>query len=650
MRDGAMETKASGFVNELDGLIGARFGRRQFIQGTLSAAAQWVWPASIDAAESKRDSLLGFQSIPISRSDEVTLPPGYSWEVVSAWGDPVVRGAPEFEDDASQSAATQALQAGMGHDGMAFFPLPFESMSSVSGLLAINYEYVDDHLLFPDGQQNWSAEKVQKSKNAHGIGVLEIRFENGKWEVVRDSKFGRRITADTQFKVTGPAAGHALMQTASDPSGRLVRGTWNNCAHGVTPWNTYLACEENVTPYFLNAAKDTPRLHDRYGVGAKTWGFRWEEFDPRFNAEDHPNEPNRHGWVIELDPYDPTATPVKRTALGRMAHEGATLSITRDGRVAYYMGDDDFRSKFEHIYKFVGTRAFVPDGKYSSNRDVLDDGTLYAAKFHADGTGEWLPLEFGKPGLTSADGFHSQAEVLIDARTAADKVGATYMDRPEWIAVHPSTGETFCTLSNNTARGLGGPVGQADVLGADPANPRGPNPMGHIIRWREADGDSASTHFEWDIFLLCGDPGHADSAKRGERNRGLAFAQPDGLSVDRRGVLWIQTDSSAKNMAQPDWTNIGNNQMLAADSATGEIRRFLTGPIGSEITGVAWTPDERTMFVNIQHPGEPPIEHPGRSDPANPKAISSWPDGAKGGRPRSATIAIRRRDGGIIGA
>jgi uncharacterized protein len=635
--------------NELEKLIRERFSRRQFFHGTLHAAAQWVCLANLKAKESESGSLLSFESIPISRTDEVRVPPGYSWEVVSAWGDPVVAGAPEFKQDASQTAAAQALQAGMGHDGMVFFPLPFGSKSSDHGLLAINYEYLDDHLLFPDGQENWSAEKVQKSKNAHGIGVLEIKLEGGKWLVAKDSKYGRRITADTPFEVSGPAAGHASMQTAFDPIGRIVAGTWNNCAHGVTPWNTYLSCEENVTPYFLNSAREVSRLHDRYGVGGKTWGFRWEEFDERFNAQAHPNEPNRHGWVIELDPFDPSSIPVKRTALGRMAHEGATLSITRDGRVAYYMGDDDFRSKFEHIYKFVSKKAFVPDGKYSSNRDILDEGTLFAARFNADGTGEWLELQFGNSGLTPADGFHSQAEVLIDARTAADKVGATYMDRPEWIAVHPTTREAYCSLSNNSARGQSAPIGQTNPLGPDPANPRAPNPMGHIIRWREADGDSASIRFVWDIFLLCGDPEHADSAKKGGRHCGLAFAQPDGLSFDQRGVLWIQTDSSAKNMAHADWKSIGNNQMLAADPATGEIRRFLTGPVGSEITGITWTPDGCTMFVNIQHPGEPPHEHPARSDPSNPKAISSWPDGSDGGRPRSATIAIRRKDGGVVG-
>ncbi|HZO12914.1 MAG TPA: alkaline phosphatase PhoX, partial [Polyangiaceae bacterium] len=374
----------------------------------------------------------------------------------------------------------------------------------------------------------------------------------------------------------------------------------------------------------------------------------WHEFDARFDAGRHPNEPNRHGWVVEIDPYDPTSKPVKRTALGRMAHEGATVAIARDRRVVVYMGDDDFRSRFEHIYKYVSRRPYMLNGSAKDNDDILDDGTLYAARFDADGTGEWLPLVQGQRGLTQTAGFASQAEVLIDARTAADIVGATYMDRPEWIALHPRSGDVYCTLTNNSSRGTGKPLQRDEPLGADAANPRAPNPMGHIIRWREEGGDPAATRFRWDVFLLAGDPQHEDPNRRSSVDD-VAFAQPDALSFDARGVLWIQTDSSAHNMASEDWNRIGNNQMLAADPRTGEVRRFLTGPVGCEVTGMQLTPDMRTMFVNIQHPGEAPKPHPGRNDPAQPKAHSSWPDGDKGGRPRSATIAIRRHDGGVIG-
>jgi len=595
-------------------------------------------------AGAAENPVLGFTSIPISRDDTISLPPGYIWQVVNAWGDPVVPGAPEFKNDASQSAAEQALQAGMHHDGMHFFPLPRGSRSSSHGLLAVNFEYTDDGLLHQEGMKNWSAEKVQKSKNAHGIGVMEIRLDGDRWTVVRNSPYGRRITADTPFRVKGPSAGHPLMQTAFDPTGQTVLGTWNNCANGMTPWGTYLSCEENVTPYFIAKSGKIPRLLARYGVDATSWGYRWQEFDPRFDSDLHPNEPNRHGWVVEVDPYDPRQTPVKHTALGRMAHENAALAIAPDGRVVYYMGDD---ATFEHIYKFVSAKPHVVDGGFDANRDILDEGTLYAARFDADGTGVWLELTQGKNGLMPEAGFSSQAEVLIDTRTAADVVGATYMDRPEWVAVHPSTKEVFCTLTNNTARGRGAPFGRKEPLGTDAANPRGPNLMGHIIRWREGGSDPTATSFTWDIFVQAGDPAHRDPLKRGTTN--VAFGQPDGLYVDLRGVLWIQTDSAARNMATEDWTGIGNNQLLAADPTTGEIRRFLVGPRGCEITGIVHTPDLCTLFINVQHPGELPLEHPPRNDPKNPKAVSSWPEGPSGGRPRSATIAIRRTDGGMIG-
>ena len=592
-----------------------------------------------------------FTAVPVSREDNVVVPPEYTWQVVNAWGDPIVPGAPDFLPDASQSAEVQAQQAGMFHDGMEYFPLPRGSESSDHGLIAINFEYTDDNLLTPDGMAVWTPEKVQKSKNAHGLGVFEVKLEGGTWKTVRDSRHGRRVTAETPFTIRGPAAGHEWLKTAADPEGKTARGTWNNCATGRTPWGTFLSCEENITPYFVNDSGQIPRLQDRYGVPrtADSWGFRWQEHDERFDAAKHPNEPNRHGWVVEIDPYDPSSTPVKRTALGRMAHEGATVTVARDGRVVVYMGDDDFRSRFEHIYKFVSKKPWVKSGGPAENAAILDEGTLYAARFAADGTGEWLELAPGKNGLTAEAGFPGLAEVVIDARTAADLAGATYMDRPEWVAVHPRTGELYCTLSNNTARGTGKPLHQPDPLGADAANPRAPNLMGHIIRWREQDGDAAATRFAWDIFLQAGDPAHDDPLKRGNVQGEVAFAQPDGLAFDPRGLLWIQTDSSAQNMAGPDWTRLGNNQMLAADPTTGEVKRFLTGPVGCEVTAVQLTPDLRTMFVNIQHPGEAPKAHPGRNDPANPKAYSSWPDGEKGGRPRSATIAIRRKDGGPIG-
>jgi hypothetical protein len=637
--------------NVFDDLVAARIGRRELLGGSLGAAALGFLNGCGLTPGAQGGPLIGFAAIPISRADTVVVPEGYTWQVVNAWGDPIMAGAPPFMSDASQSAAVQAMQSGMFHDGMHFFPLPRGSASSTHGLIGINYEYTDDNLLTTDGMADWSAEKVQKSKNAHGLGVYEARLEDGRWRTVADSRYGRRITADTPFRIRGPAAGHPLMQTAEDPGGTRVRGTFQNCANGYTPWGTYLSCEENFTAYFVNDSGKIPRLQDRYGIPTTKdgWGFRWHEFDERFDAVKHPNESNRFGWVVEFDPYDPNSEPVKHTALGRMAHEGAALSVADDGRVVYYMGDDDYRSKFEHIYKFVSTRPYVKGGGYAENSGVLDEGTLYAGRFNADGSGEWIELVQGRNGLTAERGFPSQAEVLIDARTAGDVVGATYMDRPEWLAVHPLSKEVYVTLSNNTSRGKGKPLHQPDPVGADAANPRAPNLMGHIVRWRETGGDPAATTFRWDVFLQAGEPTHADPLKRGNVKGGVAFAQPDGCHIDARGVLWIQTDSSAQNMAQADWKLIGNNQMVAADPSTGEVRRFLTGPVGCEVTAVQLTPDLRTMFVNIQHPGEAPLAHPGRNDPSRPKAISSWPDGPAGGRPRSATIAIRRKDGAVIG-
>jgi uncharacterized protein len=632
--------------------------RRALIRGASAAsAASWLGflgcgkslppaarPGGAPAAT------LGFTAIPTSRADAVTLPRGYRHEVLSAWGDPVVAGAGAFRPDAD--AAAQAAAAGMGHDGMALFPLPGAAPGGgTRGLLAINYEYTDEGLLHPAGVEPWTADKVAKSKAAHGVGILEVAVEGGKWRVVAGSRYARRLTADTPIALAGPAAGHAWMKTADDVEGRTVRGTFNNCAFGKTPWGTYLTCEENVTPYFVNDAGDIPRHHRRYGVGpgSESWGYRWEEFDPRFDAARYPNEPNRHGWVVEIDPFDPKSTPVKRTALGRMAHEGATVTLARDGRVVVYMGDDDFRSKFEHIYKFVSARAYVAGSGAAANRDILDDGTLYVARFDAGGAGVWLPLRAGEGALALAQGFPSQAEVVIDARTAADVVGGSFMDRPEWIAIHPQSKDVYCSLTNNSQRGKGKPPGAAAPLGADAANPRAPNAMGHIIRWREQGGDAAATTFSWDVFVLAGDPASPDPLKRGNNAGGVAFANPDGLVFDERGVLWIATDASAQNMAAPDWERIGNNQLLAADTRTGELRRFMTGPVSCEITGVMLAPDMRAMFVNIQHPGESPLPHPARNDPAKPKAWSSWPDGDAGTRPRSATIVITRDDGGVIG-
>ena len=628
-------------------------GRRQVLRGGLaSAVAGLLSPLAVQggaltallsgcASTGVRAPLLGFKSVALGEADAVRVPEGYLAQVIAPWGEPIgMAGAqPAFKPDASNSAADQAVQMGMHHDGMAYFALD----GSRRGLLCMNHEYADHGLLFSDGGQDWTAEKVAKSQAAHGFSVIEVeRSADGQWSLVRPSRFARRVTASTPCNVSGPAAGHAMMRTTHDPSGRRVLGTLSNCAASRTPWGTFLSGEENFIGYFRGPNR--PNAHEqRWGLRAgEQWGYRWVEHDERFDAAAHPNEPHRFGWIVELDPSDPQAAPVKRTAMGRTAHEGATVALCQDGRAVVYSGED---ARFEYIYKFVSRDAMQPGGP-KANAELLDHGTLYVARFDAEGRGRWLPLIHGQGPLTASNGFADQGEVLIKTRQASDLLGATKMDRPEWIAVDPQ-GHVYCTLTNNSQRGAPGRPG------VDAANPRANNVGGHILRWKE-EGDFHAERFNWSHFVLAGDP-QAERAEARGQIRGDAFACPDGLFADARGVLWIQTDMSSADMGPgveflkkdasagalgpKELVGLGNNMMLAADPATGEVRRFLVGPVGAEITGCDLTPDGRTMFINIQHPGETPGD---RSDPAQPMAFSSWPSPA-GGRPRSATVVIRKQ-------
>jgi len=581
--------------------------------------------------------LLGFQSVPVSTADTVSVPPGYSVQVIAAWGEPVGLSGENaaFKFDGSNTAAEQEAQLGMHHDGIHFYKHPLMPESSNAGLLVMNHEYADDGLLHADGMATWNAAKVRKAQAAHGVSVIEVenKGEGKGWDIVRPSPWARRITASTPMAFGGPAAGHALLRTAADPGGVRPLGTLNNCGSGITPWGTYLTCEENFIFYFNGG--DNPSTHERrWGLRKGGAGYRWHEHDERFDATKHPNEPHRFGWVVEIDPYNPSSTPVKRTALGRAAHEGATVAMTRSGRAVVYSGED---ARFEYIYKFVSRDAIKPGGA-TANMQLLDHGTLHVARFDADGKGRWLPLAHGAGPLTVANGFADQGELLIKTRQASDLLGATKMDRPEWIEIDKA-GWVYCTLTNNSNRG------GTNQPGIDAANPRANNTMGHIIRWKE-DGDFDGTTFQWNHFVLAGDPTLQRADAKGNV-KGDAFSCPDGLWADARGLLWIQCDMSTSAMGKGDLANLGNNAMLAADPKTGDIRRFLVGPAGCEITGATASTDGRTMFVNIQHPGESPSE---RSDPAAPRKISNWPDQRPDGRPRSATLAIRKNDGGPIGS
>jgi uncharacterized protein len=600
--------------------------------GGCASAASANGPAPVSAPRG-----IGFSSVamPVGAPiDAVRVPEGYMAQAIYRWGDPtgIATAMPAFRGDAGNSAADQAAQAGMHHDGMAFFALA----GSQRGVIAMNHEYVDDGLLHTDGIKTWSAEKVAKSMAAHGVSVIEVeRSADGTWRQVLPSRYARRITAETPMEIRGPAAGHALMKTAADPTGTRVLGTFNNCSNGRTPWGTYLTCEENFANYF-----EGPEQPDAHG---KRWGlkkgngalYRWYEHAERFDAVKHPNEINRFGWVVEIDPMDPASTPIKRTALGRAAHEGAATALTADGRAVIYMGED---ARFEYIYKFV-SRDRVKPGGYAANRELLDHGTLYVARFDAGGRGAWLPLLHGTGPLTADNGFSSQGEVLVKSRQASDALGGTRMDRPEWTSVDSVGKQVYCTLTNNSERGTAGKPPP------DAANPRSNNTMGQVIRWKEAS-DLDATTFTWDHLVLAGDPAQPRDDAKGNI-RGDIFGSPDGIWADPRGVVWIQTDCSTSTLGKNDYANLPNNQMLACDpSAPGgpQMRRFLVGPAGCEVTGITMTPDMRTMFVNIQHPGESASE---RSDPDQPGKVSTWPDG--NGRPRSATVVITKKDGGIVG-
>jgi uncharacterized protein len=722
-------------------------GRRHFVRGGVSAAALASaggltlggLVSAVQAAPippSVGFPGIGFESIPAQTAvagavlDQVRVPVGYTAQLFVAWGDPIMSGGLPFTGTASETAAEQARQFGMHCDGMHFFPFTGAGgvPSNDRGILCVNNEYTHEEILFPDGQvgSGYTIAKTRKSQNAHGVSVLEARRTAGAWRVVRNSPYGRRITSNTPMTISGPAAAHPLMQTreftitdtGSVPTGRTTNGrtcfgTVNNCAHGETPWGTYLACEENWNGNFggtgavdTSAATEIGKLNRRYGVSAAGFGYRWHTTDARWDVTTNPNEPHLFGWVVEIDPFNPTARPVKRTALGRFKHESAQYVVDANNDVAFYMGDDE---RNEYIYKFVCAGKFNPTNR-AANRNLLDSGILYVARFDSSLQGAWIALVPGtlgldgvalrdNPNFQGANDAEVQAKILIKTRMAADAVGATMMDRPEWTGARPriygyNEIEVYCTLTNNNRRGGGntGTGGNPNVApslssnaadgstaagGARPpvdaANPRANNVYGHIIRWRETGRSVKATTFAWDIFVQAGDaatiklltqnyggtnpPAPASTANFTGNivdvpNGSADFGAPDGLWFDYYGRLWVQTDQVGDGSG--DWINIGANSMVCADPNTGEMRRFFTGPNKCEVTGVTTTPDGRTMFVGIQHPGEDSLA-------ANPTQFSNWPQGQftvasdgvttlPSGRPRSSLVVITKNDGGIIGS
>ncbi len=596
--------------------------RRGFLgRGVAFSAAAFVMGATGLAPLSARAAArrIGFEPVEANSLDTVTVPRGYSWHVVAKWGDPMWSNSMAFDQATRGSGASQELAFGDNNDGMSLFA------DGARSVLAVNNEYVNRNIIYGGAGTGKpeNADDVRKGKAGHGVSIVEIAQIGGRWSIVIDSPYNRRITADTPMQITGPARGHDRMKTAADPTGTGSKGTWNNCGNGRTPWGTYLACEENFNGYFSSS---DPGLKvgaefKRYGVGLGDRGYAWATADERFDISKHPNEPNRAGYIVEIDPLDPTSTPKKRTALGRFKHENAEVVLAANGQVVVYMGDDE---RGEFLYKFVSDGRYVEGG---GNEDLLENGKLFAARFAGGGRGEWVEL------TPASTGMASQAELCIHTRQGASAVRATTMDRPEWVAANPKKAEVYCCLTNNKNRGVK-PNAGGDAAPVGGPNPREKNKYGQIVRWTPDGGDHLVNGFAWDLFVVAGNPAVHDDDKAGSANvhKDNMFNSPDGLAFDRNGMLWIQTDGNYSDSG--DFEGQGNNQMLAGDPETGEIRRFLVGPRECEVTGITWSTDRKTLFVGIQHPGDIGGSH--------------FPDGSDT-TPRSAVVAITRDDGGLIG-
>ena len=630
----------------LGDVIAARFARRDVLKGALGVAAiaTAVSPlalAAAGAAKAEAASRYRFDELEAGADENHHVAPGYDADVLIRWGDPVLPGAPAFNPTA-HTAAAQRLQFGYNNDYLAYFPIPGAPNPSAHGLLVVNHEYTNEELMFaglarPESKDapraGTTLERTDIEIAAHGGSVIEVKREGGKWQVVAGSKYARRIDANTPMDITGPAAGHPRMQTPADPAGRSVNGMFNNCAGGMTPWGTWLTCEENIHHYFTGKLADghaEARNHRRYGV--PTGFYQWGDFHDRFNLGKTPNEPNRFGWVVEIDPFDPASTPKKRTALGRAKHEGAAGIVSKDGRYVVYMGDDE---RFEYVYRFVTAARFDPANPRAS-RDILDDGTVSVARYNADGTLDWLPLIHGQGPLTAENGFASQADVLIEKRRASDLLKPTRMDRPEDVEASPATGKIYVMLTNNGNRG---------AKQVDAANPRANNLFGHIIEMTPPDGDHAAPQFRWDILVRCGDPAIAavGATFSTETTRNGWFGMPDNLAFDNQGRMWIATDGNTrKRTGRTD----GLWGLETEGPLRGTSRHFYRVPLGAELCGPFFTPDDETLFVAVQHPAEG-----GSADAISTfeEPITRWPDFKPGMPPRPSVVVITKRGGGKIG-
>ncbi len=542
----------------------------------------------------------GFKEITAGIDETHHVAQGYDADILIRWGDPVLPGAPAF-DPINQSAAAQEQQFGYNCDFIGYLPLPHGSDNPNHGLLFVNHEHTNEELMFPGvgrqdrkGFASMTRELVDVEMAVHGATVIEAEKIGGKWKINGDSQYNRRISArSTEKRFSGPAAGVERMKTSADPSGARVIGMISNCAGGQTPWGTFLTAEENFNGYFWNRGavrghKEERNLK-RYGVPGE-W-YNWGQHYDRFDIGKEPNEPNRFGWIVEVDPYDPTSTPIKRTALGRFKHEGAETLINKDGRVVCYMGDDQ---RFDYVYKFVSHGPYDPNNR-DANRNLLDSGSLFAARFDSDGSLTWLPLVYGAGSLNEKNGMAGQADVLIETRRAADLVGATPMDRPEDVQPNPVTDRVYVMLTNNTKRKDGD---------TNATNPRGPNPYGPIVEMTPPGSDHGALKYTWDFLIQCGDPREPSAGSNwwpATSDNGW-FQAPDNAAVDGLGRLWVATEGN-----RPGSHSDRSDGVWAVETAgpmRGTSRHFFRTPIGAELCGPRFTPDDQNLFVSVQHPGD----------------------------------------------
>ena len=635
-------------------VIVERLSRRDLAKGILAVSAMTATVSPLALLAGEKPNAQGANTTPSFNFKEVIsgvddkhyVAEGYDADILIRWGDEVLPGAPPF-DPSKLTKEGQAKQFGYNNDYLGYFPMPGAANASEHGLLCVNHEYTNEELMFPglgrqDARRGSTTPFSKMTKDiaevemmAHGGSVLEVRRTAGKWAVVANSKYARRITADTEMLISGPAAGHERLRTGADPSGTKVFGMLNNCAGGRTPWGTWLTCEENTNGYFtgeLGAGHVEARNYKRMGIPGR-W-YNWGDYFDRFNITKEPNEANRFGWVVEIDPFDSTSIPVKRTALGRFKREGAAGILNKDGRYAIYSGDDQ---RFEYVYKFVTEGHFDPNNR-DANVNLLDTGTSYVARFNANGTGDWLPLVHGQGPLTDANGFKSQADVVIEARTAADLLGATKMDRPEDVEANPKTTKVYVMLTNNSQR-------KADQV--DAANPRADNRFGHIIEIIPDAEDHASTKFRWEILVKCGDPSIASVGATFNPNTSKDgwFGMPDNCAVDSMGRLWVSTDGNyPKRTGRSD----GLWAMETEGAARATSKLFFRCPHGAEMCGPEFTPDDTTLFLAVQHPGETDESDPNAEAAKFEDPATRWPDFKDGMPPRPSIVVVTRKGGGKI--